>query len=46
MTRVYSENLRCSICLQHGQMGWLYRCTQDSELLLEDELENDDTVWP
>lgn len=40
MTRIYNESFRCSICLQPGAMGWLYRCTQDRELILEDDMEH------
>jgi hypothetical protein len=45
MTRMYTQEFRCAICRRPGPMGWLYRCTQDSELLIEDDLENEDPVW-
>jgi hypothetical protein len=44
MTRIYTEDFRCAICLEPGSMGWLYRCTQDRELLIEDDLEGDSIV--
>lgn len=44
MTRIYTDEFRCAICLQPGTMGWLYRCTQDRELLIEDDLERDSKV--
>ena len=45
MTRVYNEDFRCALCLHPGSMGWLYRCTQDRELLIEDDLEKEHPVW-
>jgi hypothetical protein len=39
MTRLYTNEYRCSICLRIGSMGWVYRCTQDRELLLEENME-------
>lgn len=38
MTRLYTKDLVCTLCKRPGQLGWLYRCTQDRELLIEDEL--------
>jgi hypothetical protein len=37
MTRLYG--IRCQVCLREGSFGWVYRCTQDREVLLEDEME-------
>jgi hypothetical protein len=39
MTRLYTAEYRCSICLRIGSMGWVYICTQDRELLLEEDME-------
>jgi hypothetical protein len=39
MTRVYNPHFRCTMCLQHGPFGWLYRCTQDRELIIEHDLQ-------
>ncbi len=44
MTRYYTQEYRCSICLRLGSMGWLYRCTQDRELLIEKDLEQTNKV--
>ncbi|PMD59238.1 uncharacterized protein K444DRAFT_591416 [Hyaloscypha bicolor E] len=41
MTRLYTSEYRCSICLRIGSMGWVYRCTQDRELLLEEDMERE-----
>ena len=38
-TRLYTEEFRCALCLHVGSFGWLYRCTQDRELLLEEDME-------
>ncbi|PVH89592.1 hypothetical protein DL98DRAFT_401449 [Cadophora sp. DSE1049] len=38
-TRLYTEDFRCTQCLRLGSFGWLYRCTQDRELLLEEDIE-------
>ncbi|KFX85930.1 hypothetical protein V490_09315 [Pseudogymnoascus sp. VKM F-3557] len=35
MVRMYSDNMRCSLCLNPGSFGWLYRCSQDRELMIE-----------
>ncbi|KFY40333.1 hypothetical protein V495_05481 [Pseudogymnoascus sp. VKM F-4514 (FW-929)] len=35
MVRMYSDNMRCSLCLHPGSFGWLYRCSQDRELMIE-----------
>lgn len=39
MVRLYTSELRCSVCLRVPSMGWLYRCSQDRELLLEQGVE-------
>ncbi|KAH6724241.1 hypothetical protein BKA61DRAFT_687369 [Leptodontidium sp. MPI-SDFR-AT-0119] len=39
-TRLYTEDFRCALCLRVGSFGWLYRCTQDRELLLDEDMEN------
>jgi hypothetical protein len=41
MTRLYGRDILCQVCLREGSFGWVYRCTQDRELLLEDEMERD-----
>jgi hypothetical protein len=46
MTRVYGGEMRCQMCLREGSFGWVYRCTQDRELLLEDEMERGIEVRP
>jgi hypothetical protein len=46
MTRLYTTEFRCSLCLRIGSIGWVYRCTQDRELLLEDDMERDNGVSP
>ncbi|KFY23904.1 hypothetical protein V493_05568 [Pseudogymnoascus sp. VKM F-4281 (FW-2241)] len=37
MVRMYSSDLRCSLCLQPGSFGWVYRCSQDRELMIEND---------
>jgi hypothetical protein len=44
MTRLYTTEFRCSMCFRAGSMGWVYRCTQDRELVLEDDMERGDEV--
>lgn len=39
MTRLYTKYFCCAICARTGDMGWLYRCTQDRELLIEHDME-------
>jgi len=39
MTRMYSTEYRCMLCGHHSSNGWLFRCIQDRELMLEDDLE-------
>ncbi|RDL39451.1 uncharacterized protein BP5553_03791 [Venustampulla echinocandica] len=39
MTRLYTTSFRCAVCLREGPFGWLYRCTQDRELVLEDDID-------
>ncbi|CAG8973198.1 hypothetical protein HYALB_00006367 [Hymenoscyphus albidus] len=36
VTRYYTTHYRCCICTRLGSFGWLYRCTQDRELMLEE----------
>ena len=40
VTRLYTTEHVCSVCYQVGAFGWLYRCTQDSELLIEHDIKN------
>lgn len=44
MTRLYTEDFRCVVCYQIASTGWLYRCTQDRELILEDDFEQNSLV--
>jgi hypothetical protein len=44
MTRLYTTEFQCSNCCQKGSFGWLYRCTQDRELMLEDDLDKGHVV--
>ena len=37
VTRLYTSEFRCSVCFREGPAGWLWRCTQDRELLLEED---------
>lgn len=46
MTRLYTKDFRCASCFKEGSFGWLYRCTQDRELLLEDDYEKGSVVRP
>lgn len=39
MTRLYTQDFKCEICLQIPSIGWLWRCSQDRELMLEHALE-------
>jgi len=36
VTRVYHLGYRCERCNRHGPFGWLYRCTEHQELILDD----------
>ena len=35
MTRLYTTEYGCIMCYRQGGFGWVYRCTQDRELLVE-----------
>ncbi|OBT75660.1 hypothetical protein VF21_05148 [Pseudogymnoascus sp. 05NY08] len=37
MVRMYSIDMRCSLCLHPGSLGWVYRCSQDRELMIEND---------
>ena len=39
MTRLWTTEFQCPTCLQQGSFGWLYRCTQDRELLIENDMD-------
>ncbi|CAL3966406.1 unnamed protein product [Diplocarpon coronariae] len=39
VVRLYTNQHHCAICTRSGGYGWIYRCTQDQELLLENEME-------
>ncbi|EKD19993.1 uncharacterized protein L3040_002329 [Drepanopeziza brunnea f. sp. 'multigermtubi'] len=38
-TRIFTQEFRCAVCVRRGSLGWIYRCTQDRELLLERDIE-------
>lgn len=42
MTRLYTDEFRCLICLKISPMGWVWRCTQDRDTMLEDEAHFED----
>ena len=44
MTRLYTTEFRCGICLRLASMGWVYRCTQDREILIEEDVERGEAV--
>ena len=44
MTRLYTSEFRCGVCFRVPTTGWLYRCTQDRELLIEDDAERGEVV--
>jgi hypothetical protein len=35
MCRLYTTEHRCSVCRRIPSIGWLYRCTQDRDLMME-----------
>ncbi|KAK8901769.1 hypothetical protein ACHAQE_002390 [Botrytis cinerea] len=39
-TRLFTKEFRCGICFREGSFGWVWRCTQDRELMLEDDLDH------
>ncbi|KAI9649341.1 hypothetical protein NHQ30_001913 [Ciborinia camelliae] len=39
-TRLFTKEFRCSICFREGSFGWVWRCTQDRELMLEDDMDH------
>ncbi|KAL2075537.1 hypothetical protein VTL71DRAFT_480 [Oculimacula yallundae] len=39
-TRLYTADFRCVFCMRAGSFGWVYRCTQDRELLLDEDIQN------
>ncbi|ESZ94571.1 hypothetical protein SBOR_5061 [Sclerotinia borealis F-4128] len=39
-TRLFTTEFRCSICFREGSFGWIWRCTQDRELMLEDDMDH------
>jgi hypothetical protein len=38
MTRLYTRDFRCALCYNVSSRGWLWRCTQDRELMLEEDM--------
>ena len=40
MTRFYAKGTTCDTCRQRPQQGWLYRCVQDREALLRQQMED------
>ena len=43
-TRLFTKEFRCGICFREGSFGWVWRCTQDRELMLEDDLDHGHAV--
>ncbi|QSZ37118.1 hypothetical protein DSL72_009211 [Monilinia vaccinii-corymbosi] len=39
-TRLFTKDFRCGSCFREGSFGWVWRCTQDRELMLEDDLDH------
>ncbi|CZT01079.1 uncharacterized protein RAG0_08885 [Rhynchosporium agropyri] len=39
-TRLYTTDFRCAFCFRLGSFGWVYRCTQDRELLLDEDIQH------
>ncbi|APA10942.1 hypothetical protein SS1G_03367 [Sclerotinia sclerotiorum 1980 UF-70] len=39
-TRLFTREFRCGICFREGSFGWVWRCTQDRELMLEDDMDH------
>lgn len=35
MTRVYGFRFTCDVCRRPGPWGWVYRCTQDRDDMIE-----------
>ena len=44
MVRMYSVDMRCSMCLHPGPFGWVYRCSQDRELMIENDYNENGVV--
>lgn len=40
MTRFYAKGATCDNCKQRPEQGWLYRCVQDREALLRQQIED------
>lgn len=39
MTRLYGFEFVCDSCRHHGNFGWVYRCTQDREDVIEEAID-------
>ncbi|KAG4030937.1 hypothetical protein MFRU_010g00670 [Monilinia fructicola] len=39
-TRLFTKEFRCGTCFREGSFGWVWRCTQDRELMLEDDMDH------
>ncbi|TGO57083.1 hypothetical protein BOTNAR_0209g00120 [Botryotinia narcissicola] len=39
-TRLFTKEFRCGICFREGSFGWVWKCTQDRELMLEDDMDH------
>lgn len=44
MTRLYGTDFLCESCHRPGPFGWVYRCTQDREELIEEAVARGFTV--
>lgn len=44
MTRLYGFEFTCESCHRSGPFGWVYRCTQDREDLIEHAVEHNQLV--
>jgi len=40
MVRLYTTELQCQVCFRPSSLGFLYRCTEDRELVMEADFEN------
>jgi hypothetical protein len=46
MTRLYGSDQVCQLCRQPGRWGWLYRCTQDRDEIIENNYLQGEDVGP
>lgn len=43
-TRLFTKEFRCGVCFRESSFGWVWRCTQDRELMLEDDMDHGHAV--